>query len=544
MPRLQKTLDPKAQSQKARMRWLLILAGIVLFAGLTRFAALDQIPDGVYTDEAINGVQGWEAAMHGSFQIFYRENYGREGLWINLIGVTERVLGVSQFSLRFWSAMAGTLTVIGTFLVASELFQSDTIALLTAFFIATSFWHLNFSRIAFPAILVPLFLTFGLGLLLRSWRLSADRERSAPPASSGQGGNGPVPMRELLTSGVGGACFGLGFYSYAAYRVAPLLALLLIALYWRRYRSVHAQFRNMTAVWASAAFLTALPLGLYFLHNPQDFSTRSKEVSIFAKSDPWFLLVKNLLATLGMFTIRGDGNWRHNIANSPQLLFPVGLMFLLGFWLVLGQLRRGQGKSSELRGPAVFILAWLALLLLPEVLTWEGIPHALRSIGAIPPSMMMAALGAEYAWRRWLSKSRALGIVSVLILLATGGVETYRYFYVWAPNPNTASAFFKPYKDMANYLNSLPPEQARVLIADIDDQYAPYSNPNGVRTRIPVTIETIIFGTLEHPPVAILSPRDLGNYPIPADSAVVLINVDPSALHLPRIQNVAVGISH
>ena len=189
----------------------IILVGIVALAALFRFGALDTIPPGIWPDEAINGVEGWRAVESGDFKIFYPTNNGREGLWINMIGLTVHAFGANQFGLRFPAALTGTLTVLGLFFLTRELFaqknpvsdqmlpgdnpndkvqmpnqiqspnaknnwilkfgffdkipSNEIIALLSAFFLATSYWHLNFSRIAFRANMVPLLLVWSFYLL-------------------------------------------------------------------------------------------------------------------------------------------------------------------------------------------------------------------------------------------------------------------------------------------------------------------------------------------------------------------------------------------
>src|SRR3989344_1345169 len=100
----------------------LLLFGIVMLAAVLRFAALDSIPPGIYPDEALNGVEGLRAATTRDFKVFYPTNNGREGLWINLIGIVVKTLGANQFSLRFLSAIVGVLTVLGLFFVTKKLF--------------------------------------------------------------------------------------------------------------------------------------------------------------------------------------------------------------------------------------------------------------------------------------------------------------------------------------------------------------------------------------------------------------------------------------
>src|SRR3954468_13052520 len=185
---------------------LLLLFCVLAVAAGVRFAALGSIPHGVWLDEALKGIEGIESVRTGHFQIFYPANNGREGLWIAVIGYSESIFGVNQFGLRFASALVGTLTVLFVFLLAREFF-SDRVALLAAWFTATGFWHVLFSRLAFRGILVPLLLTASLYFLLRAEEAfnSANRRDA------------------WMSAIVGGVFFGLGFYSYIAFRVTPLL---------------------------------------------------------------------------------------------------------------------------------------------------------------------------------------------------------------------------------------------------------------------------------------------------------------------------------
>jgi len=139
---------------RAALPFLLIL---FLAAGL-RFYALERIPPGIYWDEVIDGHRGLEAVRTRQLKVFYPVGSGREGLWINLTGVAEAVLGANPIGLRFCAALVGTLTVLAVYLLARELF-SDRIARFTAWFLATGFWPLWISRMCYRAVLMPLFLT-------------------------------------------------------------------------------------------------------------------------------------------------------------------------------------------------------------------------------------------------------------------------------------------------------------------------------------------------------------------------------------------------
>ena len=116
------------------------LLAILLVAVFFRFWQLDSIPPGLYPDEAINANQ----SISEPGKIFYPENGGREGLFINLIYLSFSLFGISLWSLKFIPALIGVLTVLGLYLLAKELLQTSNsqpqtpnyIALLSSFFLA------------------------------------------------------------------------------------------------------------------------------------------------------------------------------------------------------------------------------------------------------------------------------------------------------------------------------------------------------------------------------------------------------------------------
>src|SRR5258708_31237876 len=143
-------------------------------------------------------------------------------------------------------------------------------------------------------------------------------------------------------------------------------------------------------------------------------------------------------------------------------------------------------RKGPHRGAYIVILAWLVILLVPEVLTWEGVPHALRSIGVIPPAMILAAIAADFLYERFVhspyrSASAPGGAMHadspsgswrwrqclfVVVLLSIGVAETYRYFISWAANPVTPLYFSRPYVKIGEYLNSLPKNTPRYVIVN------------------------------------------------------------------------------
>src|SRR3989338_2569954 len=134
----------------------LVLLLILLLAGFFRFWQLDLTPPGLYPDEATNA----NDVLSSPGQVFYPNNNGREGLFLNLQWLSLTAFGPTIWALRFVPALIGLLTVLGLYFLAQELLSAlkykgtyRYFPLLSAFLLATSFWHVNFSRIGFRAIM-------------------------------------------------------------------------------------------------------------------------------------------------------------------------------------------------------------------------------------------------------------------------------------------------------------------------------------------------------------------------------------------------------
>ncbi|MCU0653374.1 MAG: glycosyltransferase family 39 protein [Candidatus Pacebacteria bacterium] len=417
-------------------RWItgIFLGLIMLVTIFTRIYKLDTVPPGLWPDEALNGVQ----AIFEPYHLFYPENNGREGLIMALDAISFKFLGISMFAFRLVPAILGILTVLGVFFVAYELFRKKNLALLAAFFTATSFWHINFSRINFRAIMLPLILCWSFYFLLMGMR----KKNWWPFAASGM-------------------VFGIGFYTYSSFRLAPFILLAVIAVWWlaSRKEKARGRFFGQASLMLLATFFTALPIGLYFLNGRMDeFYGRLGPISVFSLSSPVNAIIDSTWRHLVMFNIYGDPNWRHNFAGDPQLFLPVGIMFLIGIYLLF---KNGIGflKTRDWRGlaPYATLSAWFGVMLLPGILTYEGLPHALRVIGTIPACYILAALGGVFAYDRLKTKiedKNVLAVTVVAFLLFAGIAPVYRYFGQWAQSPRTIESFSSDLVAVGNYLKA------------------------------------------------------------------------------------------
>ncbi len=517
------------------------LVGLIVILGIFfRFHDLRSVPPGLYPDEAMNGTNAQEANSTGEYKLFYPENNGREGLFINLQALSIKTFGNEPWALRLVSAIIGSLTILGIWLLAKELFiQSPTlwgyalspslVALVSSFFLATSYWHLNFSRIGFRAIMVPLLMSFGFYWLLKAFRTGY-----------------------LSSAILGGLILGLGFHTYIAWRIVPALILIVFIIKIWEWKKSAPEARTACSPCTAAIvsffiLLATLPMIWYFLGNQQDLSGRQNQVSIFAAENPPFELAKSVILELGMFNVRGDCNGRHNFNCSPELHWLVGIFFLAGFLLMLSELignRRNGSFSSWFLFFAFFIM------MAPAALTREGMPHALRSIGMIVSTMIIAAMGAAWLWS-WVSstlekkltdpkyaadQTRILRIRKELMALAALGVilialNTYhQYFNRFADHKETYFAFASDITNMGRFVRNIEGKTPVYVIA------------NGIGDPVrgtPISAMPIMFLTDTFTPnkqearqIRYISERDIAQLPDSGPMTILPMNLNQSLLKI------------
>ena len=102
---------------QSRFPLILSLTALLLLAFFLRISHLESLPLGLYPDEAANGVDALHAIETRHFELFYPANFGREGLFINLQALSIWLFGNTMVALKFCSALFGTFTALGLFLL-------------------------------------------------------------------------------------------------------------------------------------------------------------------------------------------------------------------------------------------------------------------------------------------------------------------------------------------------------------------------------------------------------------------------------------------
>lgn len=418
---------------------LLLVVAIFLLALAVRTYRLDEFPPGLYNDEAAYGMDGL-AVLRGEHVVFFERNNGREPLFIYLLALVFNFFGATPYTIRLTAALVGAVTAITTYWMVRAMFRfapddqsvsSRWFAAWSAFFLTFSYWHLSFSRLGFRAITLPLVMTIAFALLWMTWR----RLRQS----------GGIPWALAIATGV---ALGVTVYTYTAGRMAFALffaTVLVTFILAARFVLARRRLLATASVVLIVAVLAATPLLLYFALHPAYFAEHAAEVSIFnpkySGGDPISAFGNSLTKTLLMFFNTPDRNPRHNPAQIP-VFDP-----LLAAWLVFGLL---VATVTWRKLTTSFSLMWFALLIAPAILSGEGIPHSLRTIGLLPivyvlPLFGMAWLiartpGRFHRFMRWLP-APFLAVAAVVALSS--------YFGAWSQIDRFRPAFFVDFVDLA-----------------------------------------------------------------------------------------------
>jgi 4-amino-4-deoxy-L-arabinose transferase-like glycosyltransferase len=444
----------------------ILLFLIVLLAGFLRFYQLGSNPPSLTWDEAAWGYNAYSLSTSGKDEfgkflpISYLESFGdfKPPMYAYLDVIPVKLLGLNEFSTRFPSAFFGTLTVLLVFFLVRRIFKTsknkDLIAILSAFFLAISPWHILLSRAAFEANIANFLIVLGVLAFFESinkWKWM------------------------LIISA---ASFALSFYVFNTARiVSPIIVLLLILI----FRKKLWEMKKITLLSAMVGFIIFAPI-FSFLLGPQA-SLRFKEVNIFSDSSVvktanveiandgnsfWSKAIHNRRVLYGIsyakhyfdnlspnfLFIAGDGNPKFSIQTVGQMyIFDIAFLVIGALYLL---------KKKE--GYWWFIPVWLMIGIIPAAVARET-PHALRIESSLPTFQILAAYGFV-VFLTWVKKldlrfmiydlrkfSYVLILISFILLFINFAYFYHSYFYNYPTNYSGEWQY--GYKQSIDYVKSV-----------------------------------------------------------------------------------------
>lgn len=408
-----------------------LLIAVLLLAAILRFYKLAGVPPSLYWDETSLGYNAYSILKtardeHGRFLPITNfsafGDYKPPG-YIYLTTPSIALFGLNEFAVRFPSAFFGVLTVFLTYFLAKKLFEAESIALLSAFFLAISPWHLQFSRGAFEGNLGLFFSVLGIYLFIKS---ALDK---------------PIFIFPSALS------FIAAMYTFTGQRLFVPLILLVLAIQFKRQFLTNVKIIVLSAVVSAVLFW---PL-FKFATQTIEGQLRFNEVSIFKNLDPinesihyrefdkfswWANIIHNrrffyaydylthyfdAFNPTFLFT-RGDVNPRLSIQEIGELYFFELPLILAGIYFLFQ-------KSQKYR---FLILGWLLISPLGPAVARET-PHALRMIHILPTYQLISAFGFWGLYQ--LFKNKKLFIILSLFIFALSFLYyLHMYYFHWPKN--------------------------------------------------------------------------------------------------------------
>jgi 4-amino-4-deoxy-L-arabinose transferase-like glycosyltransferase len=404
-----------------------LCGAILLVAAAFRLYHLDLVPPGLQHDEIFKA-KGALRILDGTLLVFSEPNAGELPLFMYLVALSFQLLGKNLLAIRLAAVACGLVGILACWLLARELF-GRWVGLLSAAFLAVSFWHVFDSRVGLEPITVPLMATLSfyflwLGLYQGGTRFFA----------------------------LAGLCLGLSAYTYQSGILVPATAFLFVPYLLVVDRGRVRKHLKGLAFLFIIALLVFTPLGHYVLTHSQTSMARvgqlSHDFSLLLSGDPRPVL-EDGLKVAGMFSWQGDPQWRYNVAGRPVFDWITAVAFYAGLLICVLRIKKPQYG---------LLLLWLPVNLLASAVTPPG-PSSLRALGAIVPIYLMPALAivalGQWAAKRWRAMG-AYGVgVATIVLLAFTAASTCRdYFIIWAQNDEVRRVYRADLAEVARYLSA------------------------------------------------------------------------------------------
>ena len=405
------------------LAWYVVIT-IIGLMGVVRFLGLDASPPGFFMDEAYIGAHVLCLAHNGrdadarAWPLFSPSGGGGfaspthlypAALWV-------RCFGGSIVALRAYAAATMSIALLGLFFLARRLIgdRGGVYALLAA---SISPFFFQFSRAAFddpPAFLLGL--TWGMYFFLRS--------------------------PKWLDTALSAVFLSLATYAYPSGRIIlPLLVGLLLWMKWKR------QELRPLPVLMFFTIVAALCVPLAIQAFSGGMMARYDAVGLFAPAyrkanhlegpRVWLRFLWNYLLHFSpdYLFLHGDANLRHNSGFSGELSWFDAAALIVGTIFFVGALTSSR-KNLRPSAIAIFCITGFVLGVLPAALTWEGIPHSLRSAACWPFAALFTGWIVATVERRW--RWTAIALPAVAVAFACGFLHHYFTNY-----PDEADPYFQ-----------------------------------------------------------------------------------------------------
>ena len=433
---------------------------IVLFGAFLRFYNISSVPVSLYWDEVASAYNAYSIAQSGkdeygtSYPLLFRsfEDY-KTPANIYLTSVIVKFLGLSEFTTRFTSALFGSLSVLISFFLVSELLKKQkfkdkkinipTIALITSFL--------------FEANVGLFFLLTGILFLLRTINR--------------------VNYRDIIFSAI---FLGISIYFY---RSIQLFLPLFLLGFFIIFRKNILDKSNLKIFLAGAMIFSAIALPFVPSTISREGLTRQRQTNFVSNAlDEVYktsvkihesknrilgniiynrrivyarLFVQNYVShfTPKFLVEEGDVNPRHRV-KGMGVFYHFEIPFLIAGLIFLFKIDR---KIRSL------IILWILIAPLPAALAYPT-PHALRSLNMLPMLQLLTAMGVVYLYSLTSPKLRRIFVVSLAIIITAFFIR-YIYQYHFVFKYQKSAEWADGYKQLTQYVFRVEDKYDKVVIS-------------------------------------------------------------------------------
>lgn len=416
------------------LKYTLLFAAILLLGLFLRFFLLGEVPVSIHRDEAYLGYNGYSILktgkdISGNFLPIHLESFFFSPAGYSYLSIPSfLVFGLNEFSVRFASALLGSLTIIPVFLISLSLFKGNKskylIALTSALMLAIMPWHVNLSRVGVESTSVVFFISLGVYFYLRYLE-------------------GKSKLLFILSF----ISFGINFFIYQAPRAFLPLFLPLMAFSLTEINSV---IKNKLQIILYLVFIV-LPVVLIILS--PSLSWRIQTLSIFHHPETK-LVIQEQLTNDGVLEVpRLVSRAMHNKLMGYSLLFLDNYFSHLSY----GFLFSDEGFPDRFRIPGTgllyvfqlpfllisfvllynkyrkisyFLFGWVGIAMLGSALTYDDIPNLQRTLIAAPAFAILSGYGISVLIDNFKNKKYflPLTLVAALIVLFSFSYFLVQYF--------------------------------------------------------------------------------------------------------------------
>lgn len=394
--------------------YTLIFLFIVLTGFVLRFFELGKVPESLNWDEVSWGYNAYSVLTtgkdeHGQAMPLSFEAFGdyKQPVYVYLTSLSIGIFGLSDFAVRFPSALLGSLSIIFVWLLVFNVFYRekfrDKISLFAMFFFAISPWSIQFSRVAFEANVGLFFLVSGISFFLLG-----------------------VNTRKIYLSVVGIFLLSISCYSYHSNKIfTPLLffAFLLYVKVREKITKAHLVFFavifiTLNLLWLVDARTTARGRSVTFVSNQTPILKDSVEQIIVDENKNDFFgelfhnrriiyanyYFENYLKHFGLSFLFVEGD---NARHHP---FGMGIIYLASLPLIIIGFAKLNYKKYWI------IPAWMLMAPLASALAVDA-PNASRSLVFLPTWQIFESMGFLVLLSLRHQILRKLSVISVSLLL-------------------------------------------------------------------------------------------------------------------------------